>query len=82
MRNSCAYETEYKEIRFFHNDMDCTAFVTIRSHTDNHYGEDADGHRGMPRTFTDEVTIDVAIDADDKEIELTDEVKDKIWRKL
>lgn len=52
----------HETIKFSIDDIDYEARVSIKYHVDNTYGADADGNRGEPRTFIDDIKIMGIID--------------------
>jgi len=72
--------TVTKQLEFLYgpDDKEYTADLTITIVSDNNYGSDADGNRGVYREDIDDYTIDSVADENGKSVEITDEIRSAI----
>jgi hypothetical protein len=67
----------WKTIHFTLDDCDYTAEVILRCHEEM-WGQDADGNRGILRSFIDDVEILEVIDGGGRNVTITDDMEDAI----
>ena len=65
-------------VKFNYRDDDCEADVIVKMYEDSNYGADADGNRGMPMDFIDEVIVIEARKVNGDVLNLTEQLEDLI----